>query len=258
MFEELCGQMHRFYTERRKGLKTLDREREANPDWYKKNDMMGMMLYVDNFAGNLKGVESKLDYLEESGVNYVHLMPLLETPKGRSDGGYAVSNFRKVQPELGTMDDLEDLTKACHDKKISVCMDFVMNHTSEDHEWAVRARRGEGEYMSRYFFFDNDRIPQEYEKTVPQVFPTTAPGNFTYLPEIGHYVMTTFYPYQWDLNYRNPRVFNEMMYNFLFLRQRRYRRYPYRRRSLYLERAGNRLQKPAAGTYHCPYDAYDR
>ena len=120
MFEELCGQMHRFYTERRKGLKTLDREREANPDWYKKNDMMGMMLYVDNFAGNLKGVESKLDYLEESGVNYVHLMPLLETPKGRSDGGYAVSNFRKVQPELGTMDDLEDLTKACHDKKISV------------------------------------------------------------------------------------------------------------------------------------------
>ena len=216
MFEELCGQMHRFYTERRKGLKTLDREREANPDWYKKNDMMGMMLYVDNFAGNLKGVESKLDYLEESGVNYVHLMPLLETPKGRSDGGYAVSNFRKVQPELGTMDDLEDLTKACHDKKISVCMDFVMNHTSEDHEWAVRARRGEGEYMSRYFFFDNDRIPQEYEKTVPQVFPTTAPGNFTYLPEIGHYVMTTFYPYQWDLNYRNPRVFNEMMYNFLF------------------------------------------
>lgn len=216
MFEELCEQMHRFYKERRKGLKTLDRQREADPEWYKKNDMMGMMLYVDNFAGNLKGVESRLDYLEESGVNYVHLMPLLETPKGRSDGGYAVSNFRKVQPELGTMEDLEDLTKACHDKKISVCMDFVMNHTSEDHEWAVRARKGEGEYMSRYFFFDNDCIPQEYEKTVPQVFPTTAPGNFTYLPEIGHYVMTTFYPYQWDLNYRNPRVFNEMMYNFLF------------------------------------------
>ena len=216
MFEELCEQMHRFYKERRKGLKTLDRQREADPEWYKKNDMMGMMLYVDNFAGNLKGVESRLDYLEESGVNYVHLMPLLETPKGRSDGGYAVSNFRKVQPELGTMEDLEDLTKACHDKKMSVCMDFVMNHTSEDHEWAVRARKGEGEYMSRYFFFDNDCIPQEYEKTVPQVFPTTAPGNFTYLPEIGHYVMTTFYPYQWDLNYRNPRVFNEMMYNFLF------------------------------------------
>ena len=100
---------------------------------------------------------------------------------------------------------------------MNVCMDFVMNHTSEDHEWAKRARNGEGEYMSRYFFYDNDEIPKQYEKTVPQVFPTTAPGNFTYLPDLNHYVLTTFYPYQWDLNYKNPRVFNEMMYNFLFL-----------------------------------------
>lgn len=96
-------------------------------------------------------------------------------------------------------------------------MDFVMNHTSEDHEWAKRARAGEGEYMSRYFFFDNYSIPAMYEKTVPQVFPTTAPGNFTWLPDAGHFVMTSFYPYQWDLNYKNPRVFNEMMYNFLYL-----------------------------------------
>ncbi len=216
MFDELCSQMYRFYRERKESLKKLDRRREANPDWFKQNDMMGMMLYVDNFAGNLQGVKAKLDYLKECRVNYVHLMPLLETPKGRSDGGYAVSNFRKVQPELGTMEDLEEVTEACHERDMSVCMDFVMNHTSEDHEWAVRAKRGEGEYMSRYFFFHNDTIPKQYEKTVPQVFPTTAPGNFTYYPEIGHYVMTTFYPYQWDLNYRNPRVFNEMMYNFLF------------------------------------------
>ena len=216
MFDELCRQMYQFYTERRDDLKALDRKREADPDWYKKNDMLGVMLYVDNFAGNLQGVKEKLDYLKDSNINYVHLMPLLETPKDRSDGGYAVANFRKVQPELGTMEDLEEVTKACHDRDMSVCMDFVMNHTSEDHEWAVRARRGEGEYMSRYFFYDNYAIPAQFEKTVPQVFPTSAPGNFTYLPELGHYVMTTFYPYQWDLNYRNPRVFNEMMYNFLF------------------------------------------
>lgn len=216
MFDELCKQMYQFYTERREDLKALDRKREADPDWYKKNDMLGVMLYVDNFADNLQGVKDKLDYIKESNINYVHLMPLLETPKGRSDGGYAVANFRKVQPELGTVEDLEEVAKACHDRDISVCMDFVMNHTSEDHEWAVRARRGEGEYMSRYFFYDNYTIPAQFEKTVPQVFPTTAPGNFTYLPELGHYVMTTFYPYQWDLNYRNPRVFNEMMYNFLF------------------------------------------
>ncbi len=217
MFAELCDNMKRFYEERNGQLKQQDRQREEHPDWYKKNDMLGMMFYIDNFAGNMKGVQEKLDYIEKCNVNYIHLMPFLDTPKGRSDGGYAVADFRKVQPELGTMKDLENLTAACHEKKINVCMDFVMNHTSEDHEWAVKARQGDGEYMSRYFFYDNDEIPSEYEKTVPQVFPTTAPGNFTWLPEIGHYVLTSFYPYQWDLNYRNPRVFNEMMYNFLFL-----------------------------------------
>ena len=217
MFAELCEHLYAFYKERSEKLKTLDKKREADPNWYKKNDMLGMMFYIDNFAGNMKGVQGKLDYLEKNNVNYIHLMPFLDTPKGRSDGGYAVADFRKVQENLGSMEDLENLTNACHEKGISVCMDFVMNHTSEDHEWAKKARQGDGEYMSRYFFFDNAVIPSEYEKTVPQVFPTTAPGNFTWLPEIGHYVMTTFYPYQWDLNYKNPRVFNEMMYNFLYL-----------------------------------------
>ncbi|MBT9839410.1 amylosucrase [Blautia sp. MCC283] len=176
-----------------------------------------MMLYIDNFAGNIKGVSAKLPYLKECNVNCLHLMPFLDTPKGRSDGGYAVADFRKVRPDLGTMEDLSALADKCHKNGMNLCMDFVMNHTSEDHEWAKKARQGDGEYMSRYFFYNNREIPDEYEKTVPQVFPTTAPGNFTWLPDIGHYVMTTFYPYQWDLNYGNPRVFNEMMYNFLFL-----------------------------------------
>lgn len=217
MFAELCDKMEAFYRDRKKALKLLDKNREEHQDWYKRNDMLGMMFYIDNFAGNMKGVQSRLDYIEQCNVNYVHLMPFLETPKGRSDGGYAVSDFRKVQEDLGSMEDLEDLTEACHKKGINVCMDFVMNHTSEDHEWAKKAREGDGEYMSRYFFFENSYIPSLYEQTVPQVFPTTAPGNFTYLPEQKHFVMTTFYPYQWDLNYKNPRVFNEMMYNFLFL-----------------------------------------
>ncbi len=217
MYAELCSRMEEFYQERSSGLKKLDQAREADPAWYKSNDLLGMMLYIDNFAGDIKGVKSKIPYLQKCGVNYIHLMPFLETPEGRSDGGYAVSDFRKVQEHLGTMEDLEDLTAACHRRKINVCMDFVMNHTSEDHEWAKKAREGDGEYMSRYFFYDNYEIPSRYEETVPQVFPTTAPGNFTWLEECGHYVMTTFYPYQWDLNYGNPRVFNEMMYNFLYL-----------------------------------------
>ena len=217
MFAELCSQMYEYYNCRSKKLKERDLKREKGPDWYHGKDMLGMMLYTDNFAENMKGVKEKIPYLKECNINCLHLMPFLDTPKGRSDGGYAVADFRKVRPDLGTMKDLAELTEKCHEEDINVCMDFVMNHTSEDHEWARRARAGEGEYMSRYFFYDNEEIPEKYEKTVPQVFPTTAPGNFTYLPETGHYVMTTFYPYQWDLNYRNPRVFNEMMYNFLYL-----------------------------------------
>lgn len=217
MFAELTSQMYEFYQARKASLKNRDEKREKNPDWFKKNDMLGMMLYIDNFAWNIKGVQEKLDYLKSCNVNCVHLMPFLDSPQGRSDGGYAVADFRKVKPELGTMEDLARLTEKCHQKDMNVCMDFVMNHTSEDHEWAKRARQGDGEYMSRYFFYDNNEIPRKYEETVPQVFPTTAPGNFTYLQEINHYVLTTFYPYQWDLNYKNPRVFNEMMYNFMFL-----------------------------------------
>lgn len=217
MYAELCEQMHEYYLKRSTELKKRDIKKEKNPDWFKEKEMLGMMLYIDNFAGNLKGVEKKLAYLKECNVNCLHLMPFLDTPKGKSDGGYAVADFRKVRPDLGTMKDLARLTEKCHENGMNVCMDFVMNHTSEEHEWAKRARAGEGEYMSRYFFYDNGDIPARYEETVPQVFPTTAPGNFTWLPKIGHYVLTTFYPYQWDLNYRNPRVFNEMMYNFLFL-----------------------------------------
>ena len=217
MFSELCDRIHQFYVDRNKNLKKRDREREQDPGWYRTNEMLGMVFYIENFGGNMKGVMDRLDYIEKCNVNYLHLMPFLDTVEGRSDGGYAVADFRKVRPDLGTMDDLEKLTAACHKKKINVCMDFVMNHTSEDHEWAKKAREGDGEYMSRYFFFDNYTIPEQFERTVPQVFPTTAPGNFTWLPDCQHYVMTTFYPYQWDLNYSNPRVFNEMMYNFLFL-----------------------------------------
>lgn len=216
MYAELCGQMYEYYRNRSAALKKRDREREQHPVWYRKKDMLGMMLYIDHFAGNLKGVQKKLDYIKESHASFIHLMPFLDTVKGKSDGGYAVADFRKVREDLGTVEDLAKLATKCHGMGINLCMDFVMNHTSEEHEWAVRARRGEGEYMSRYFFYDNPDIPNQFERTVPQVFPTTAPGNFTWIPEIGHYVMTTFYPYQWDLNYGNPRVFNEMMYNFLF------------------------------------------
>lgn len=216
-FEYFCTMLYEYYSKRSKSLREWDQSREATPDWYKNNKMLGMQMYTNAFAGDLKGVAKHLDYLEESGVNYLHLMPLLESPEGRSDGGYAVSDFRKVQPEFGTMKDLADLSAKCHARGMSVCLDFVMNHTSEDHEWAKRARAGEKEYQDRFFFYDDWEIPNQFEETVPQVFPQTAPGNFTWCEEAGKVVMTTFYPYQWDLNYANPIVLNDMTADMLNL-----------------------------------------
>ena len=218
-FASFVQMLRRSWQARKKPLRDQDKRREADPDWYRRRDLLGMMLYVDAFAGDLSGVRKKLNYIQECGVNYLHLMPLLDTPRGRSDGGYAVQDFRAVRADLGTMADLEDLANACRKAGISLCLDFVMNHTSEDHEWAGKARAGEPGYRERYFFYDSWDIPREFEKTVPQVFPTTAPGSFTQL-EDGEIVMTNFYPYQWDLNYANPVVFRDMTENLLFLANR--------------------------------------
>ena len=219
-FDWLCDSLYGYYQERNTELKKLDRQRVKNPDWYKQNDLLGMMMYTNAFAGTLKGVKEKLPYVKSCGVNYLHFMPLLESPKGRDDGGYAVADFRKVKPELGTMEDLEDLTAECHRQGISCCLDFVMNHTSEDHEWARAARNGDPVARSRYFFYDDWFVPNIYEETVPEVFPTTAPGNFTWINDCNQVVMTTFYPYQWDLNYANPMVFNDMVGNMLYMANR--------------------------------------
>ena len=221
-FEYFLKMLRKSFRERKSSLRSVDARRSAHPDMHHSNKMMGMMLYTENFAGNLPGVRDRLDYLRECGVKYLHLMPLLDTPEdsARSDGGYAVSDFRKVRSDLGTMEDLEKLAGDCHKRGIRVCLDFVMNHTSDEHEWAKAARAGDPEAQSRYFFYDNWDIPRQYEQTMPQVFPETAPGNFTYFDDFGKIVMTTFYPFQWDLNYANPTVFNDMTENLLYLANR--------------------------------------
>ena len=221
-FEYFLNMLRKSFKERKASLRNVDARRSAHPDMHHSNKMMGMMLYTENFAGNLPGVRDRLDYLRECGVKYLHLMPLLDTPEdsARSDGGYAVSDFRKVRSDLGTMEDLEKLAGDCHKRGIRICLDFVMNHTSDEHEWAKAARAGDPEAQSRYFFYDNWDIPNQYEQTMPQVFPETAPGNFTYFDDFGKIVMTTFYPFQWDLNYRNPTVFNDMTENMIYLANR--------------------------------------
>lgn len=216
-FEYFCNMLYSYYSERKPLLREWDDAKTTVDDWYKGNDIIGMMMYTENFGGTLQGVKDHLDYIIESGVNYLHLMPILKSPEGKSDGGYSVSDFRSVQPELGTMEDLSDLADACHEHGISLCLDFVMNHTSDEHEWARAAKAGNKEAQDRYFFFDDWTIPNQFEQTVPEVFPETAPGNFSWCSEAGKVVMTTFHPYQWDLNYANPTVFNDMTANMLNL-----------------------------------------
>ena len=216
-WDYFVSMLRRSWSERSESLRALDRGRLQDPEWYRGHSLTGMLMYVDAFAGTISGILRKLDYIRDCGVNYLHLMPLLESPEGRSDGGYAVSDFRRVQPSLGRMEDLEALAAECHTHGIALCLDFVMNHTSEDHPWAMYAKAGDPAYQARYFFYDSWEIPSRFEETVPQVFPTTAPGNFSWCPEVSKVVMTTFYPYQWDLNYANPVVFNDMTDNLLYL-----------------------------------------
>ncbi len=172
-----------------------------------------------SFGGTLKGVLKKLDYLEECGVNYLYTGSLLEGKEER-DGGCAVTDFRRVQPEIGTMTDLAALTKKCHERGMMVGADFVLNHTGDGHEWARRAKAGEREYQCRYFFYDTWDLPNAYEQTMPQELPEAAPGNFVWCEEAQKAVMSTFYPDQWDLNYANYAVFNAMAENLLFLSNR--------------------------------------
>lgn len=214
---DLVATSFQFFKERNEELKAMDAERMQDADWYKRSTMMGMMMYVNNFAGNLEGLKEHIDYLSELHVNYLHLMPLLSMPETENDGGYAVSDYRNVDKRIGTIEQLSEVAGICHKRGISICLDFILNHTSDEHEWAVRAKNGEQEYIDRYICYDTYDIPSQYERTVPQVFPKTAPGNFTWIECMKKHVMTSFYTYQWDLNYRNPVVFNEMTYNLLYL-----------------------------------------
>ena len=205
------------YLERDKGLKLVDKKREDDPNWILSQELVGMMLYVDRFAGDLKGLKDKLSYLEELGVNLVHLMPILKCPEKNNDGGYAVSDYRSINPAIGTMEEVKALAKDFKKKDMVLMMDLVLNHTSNQHEWAQKAREGDPKYQGYYYFFNDRTVPDQFEQSLPQVFPESAPGNFTYIEEVNKWVMSVFHNYQWDLNYTNPEVFIEMLDIILYL-----------------------------------------
>ncbi|SEG14735.1 alpha-amylase family glycosyl hydrolase [Algoriphagus boritolerans] len=215
-FLKLIQSLIQGYQNRENALRKRDEEKAKKDFWFLSNQLTGMSLYVDRFAGDLKSMPEKLGYLDNLGVNFLHLMPIFESPAGESDGGYAVSDFRKVDERFGTLGDLISLRKKMHDQGMFLMLDIVLNHTSHHHEWAKKAKAGDKYYQDFFYTYDNRWIPNEFNATMPDIFPESAPGNFTWNEEMGKWVMTVFHSYQWDLNYTNPIVFREMLENILF------------------------------------------
>lgn len=211
-FQQLLNTLGQAHAARRQDLRQRDFEKMAQPaPWFTSNGLAGMSLYVDRFCGDLKTLPSKFPYLQNLGINVLHLMPLFQSPEGESDGGYAVSDFRKVDAKFGTLEDLQAVQGQMQREGMYLMLDIVFNHTSHLHEWAMRAKGGDKDYEDFFYMYDDRTIPNEFERAMPEVFPEAAPGNFTWVPECNKWVMTVFHNYQWDLNYTNPAVFVAML-----------------------------------------------
>ena len=216
-FQKLLKLLTKLYLDRPEELKNQDLERLKSGNWYQSEDLVGMQLYVEHFNKDLKGLEEKIPYFKKLGINFLHLMPITTRPKGESDGGYAVNSYLQVDKKYGSKEDLLELTTAFRNNGIYLMLDFVVNHTSNEYSWAKKAKKGDTKYQGYYYTYEDYTIPAEFEKTLPEVFPETSPGNFTYIPEMEKWVMTVFNSYQWDLNYTNPEVFLEMLTNLVKL-----------------------------------------
>ena len=217
MWGRLLGALEATAAGRDPELRILDHERELTDDWLQREQAVGYVTYVDRFGGTLTGVRERLGYLRELGISYLHLMPLLRARPAPNDGGYAVTDYGAVEPALGTMDDLRALARDLRADGIALCVDVVLNHTAREHPWAEAAMAGDPGRLAFYRTFPDRTEPDRYEATLPEVFPDTAPGNFTWEPRLGRWVWTTFNAYQWDLDYANPEVFGAMAENMLGL-----------------------------------------
>ena len=219
----LIGDLATAWQQRPAGLKQLDLEREADPGWFLSQRMLGGVCYVDLYAGDLEGIRARIPYFRELGLTYLHLMPLFAAPAENSDGGYAVSSYREVNPALGDMRQLAALAEELRSNGIALVLDFIFNHTSDEHVWARRARAGEREFEDYYWVFPDRTMPDAYERTVREIFPDDHPGSFVPMPDspdgtrTGRWIWATFHSFQWDLNYTNPAVLRAMATEMLFL-----------------------------------------
>ncbi len=209
--QQLVKTMAMQYIRRDPTLKESDLARERDHNWFLSQKWVGMALYCEGYAGDLKGMQSKLSHLQELGINMIHIMPICDCPDVENDGGYAVRDFRKVDETYGSIDDLDKLIKNLKSRETLITLDVVVNHTSNEHAWAQKARQGDQKYQDYYYMFEDRQIPDIYEESMPEVFPEFAPGSFTWDEEAKKWVMTVFNNFQWDLNYKNPAVFIEML-----------------------------------------------
>ena len=163
--------------------------------------------------GDLKGVISRLDYLEKLGVDYLWLTPFFRSPQ--KDNGYDVADYRSVDPVFGTMEDLEVLAEQAGNRGIGLMLDMVFNHTSTEHEWFRRALAGEQKYMDYYFFRDGevDRPPTNWDSK----FGGPA---WEYVPHLGKWYLHLFDVTQADLNWDNPEVREELKKVILFWKEK--------------------------------------
>ncbi len=216
MFEQLLETICDAYAKRSGWLRQKDEQKETKGNWFLNSDITGMSLYTDRFCGDLATLASKLNYFKNLGVNLLHLMPVFQSPEGESDGGYAVSDFRQVNRKFGTIEDLQQLLQEMRKDQMYLMLDIVLNHTSRQHEWAKQARAGNPKFQDYFYMYDNRMLPDKFDAAMPDIFPESAPGNFTFIPGCNKWVMTVFHQYQWDLNYRNPAVFTAMLDNIFF------------------------------------------
>ncbi|WP_426208767.1 alpha-amylase family glycosyl hydrolase [Massilia sp. TWP1-3-3] len=219
-FSTLMETIGRLHGQRPAALHALDAARSAEPGWFTRQSMLGYSAYVPQFGGTLRGVIGRIEHLRELGVTYLHLLPFLRPRAGENDGGFAVASFDEVDPALGSTDDLLALTAALREAGISLCSDLVLNHVADDHPWALGAAAGDPALRQFFHIFPDQSVPERYEQVLGQVFPQAAPGNFTYVDAVQGWVWTTFYPFQWDLNYANPAVLGEMVLALLRLANR--------------------------------------
>ncbi|MFP4444863.1 MAG: alpha-amylase family glycosyl hydrolase [Desulfosudaceae bacterium] len=215
--EQVLATAVRSWSERPEYLKDLDRRREADPQWFQSQKMVGGIIYVDLFSDNLGALSDHIAYFKQLGLTYLHLMPLFAIPHGNSDGGYAVSDYRSINPDIGTMEELALLARVLHEEGISLVLDFVLNHTSDEHAWARYAREGDPDFQEYYYMFPDRHMPDQYQQHLRDIFPDTRRGCFTWNEETGTWVWTTFNSFQWDLNYENPAVFRAITEEMLFL-----------------------------------------